>query len=518
VRSERGAYPLWYRHTHWLMLFLLLLYSVTRWHHLTLLPIHFDEIVYLDRVNYIISRHDFLIGLRDDLRTGHLWAIALFWPLSYDHLWVGRFVSTLAGLFGGIGVYKVGALLFSNRRIGLIAAVFYFLSPALLFYDRMALADTLLTACEVWILYAVAFYFLKNSRPVWWVGLLVALALLTKPSGFLFLVIPVLGLLLLAKHPLLTKQVAAGVLPLIIGAGVALALMFPFLSNTQQAFMEKAGVGGGVGPVDAWERLGQNLLISTDWLVSLFSLPLIFLAVVGFALAALSKQARRPALFLVLALSVQWLFFAFVSEIWYPRYLLPLAPFIVLLAAYAIHALTKLSTRMTWKVVIVIGSVGLLWPALYTDFWLLADPSRAPLHPDESRQYITGWPSGYGLMEVSSIIRRLADEYPSIYIAYTESVMARRGLRYYLPDPPPNVTFKSFDPFEGGTIEKLNDMAASRPTFVILNTAHEKGLDDFFRNPEAFPQALHMFQVTRPGGLTTWDIYQWRILHASDHS
>jgi hypothetical protein len=52
-------------------------------------------------------------------------------------------------------------------------------------------------------------------------------------------------------------------------------------------------------------------------------------------------------------------------------------------------------------------------------------------------------------------------------------------------------------------------MAASRPTFVILNTAHEKGLDDFILNPGAFPQAQHVFGVKRPGGLTSWDIYRW---------
>jgi hypothetical protein len=214
---------------------------------------------------------------------------------------------------------------------------------------------------------------------------------------------------------------------------------------------------------------------------------------------------------------VQWLFFALVSEIWYPRYLLPVVSSMVLLAAYVTYKVLRLASRPALYVLLTVILAASLWPALYTDFWLLTDPSRAPLHPDEARQYITGWPSGYGLREVATFVRRLADRYPEIYVTYTDGTMARRGLPYYLLDRPPNIEFENFDPFEGDAIETLNTMAASRPTFVVLNTAHEKGLDDFFLNPNAFPQAKHMFKVTRPGGMTSWDVYQWVAPDESRH-
>jgi 4-amino-4-deoxy-L-arabinose transferase-like glycosyltransferase len=524
----------------------LLLYGLTRWYHLTMLPIHFDEIVYLDRVNRIVSRQDFFIGLRDDLRTGHLWVMALLWPLSPDRLWVGRFASSLAGLWGGVGVYKCGALLFSNRRIGLLASVFYLIVPGIFFYDRMALADSLLTTCGIWILYGSAAYFRGTAqRLAWWMAPVVALAMITKPNGFLFLSIPALGYVLLRdylkrgspigplrgetgfrpaaprKNRLCTGSASfripwglvsklLSVLPLLVGGGIGVALISPFLGNTQGMLWGKAGAGNISGWSDLARRFGQNLILSADWLVSLVSLPMILLAVGGLVLALYSRETRRQAVWLALVGLVQWLFMALVSEVWYPRYLLPVAPSMVLLAAYAAYRLTRLSLKAPWRVASAVALVALMWPAYTADFWLLVDPSRAPLHPEESRQYIRGWPSGYGLAEVVAFLGSLADEYQEVYVAYNEdSIMVRRGLAYYMSDPPANIEFESFDPFEGGTVEKLNAMAADRPTFVVLNSAHEKGLDDFILNPDAFPQARRAFRVTRPGGLTSWDVYQW---------
>jgi 4-amino-4-deoxy-L-arabinose transferase-like glycosyltransferase len=515
VKSAQSRSQWWHSYVWWLVVSYFLIFAFTRWYHLTLLPIHFDEIVYLDRVSRIVSRHDFFIGLREDLRTGHLWVIALLWPLFPDRLWVGRFASTLAGVWGALGAYKSGTLLFSDRRVGLIAAIFYLIVPGLLFYDRMALADSLLTACGMWILYGVSVYFLKgDSRSGWWMSWVMALAILTKPNGFLFFAIPALGYVCLRQNPLSMKRIINSALPLVIGGVAAAALMAPFLRDTQGMLWGKAGVSSIAGWVDLGQRFGQNLIVSAGWLVSLLSLPVTFLAVVGLALALSSKRTGRQALYLGSAVLAQWLFFALVSEIWYPRYLLPVVPWMGLLAAYAVHKAIELSSGAIWRVTLVVTLAALMWPALSTDFWLFTHPSRAPLHPEESRQYITGWPSGYGLAEVAAFIRGLADQNPEIYVAYNDkgSVMAREGLEYYLPDPPPNIKFRSFDPFEGEAISRLNNMAASRPTFVVLNTAHEKGLDDFILNPDAFPQAQHVFRVNRPGGLTHWDVYQWVML------
>jgi hypothetical protein len=366
----------------------------------------------------------------------------------------------------------------------------------------------------VWILYGVAAYFLTGgNRPLWGTGLIVAFAILTKPNGFLFLVIPVLGYLWLRRHAISIKQTTAGALPLVIGGGAAIALMAPFVRDTQGMLWGKTGLNEIAVWVDLWSRFGQNLMRSAGWLASLLTLPITLLAVGGLVLTLRSRQARRQALYLASVMLVQWLFFAIVSKIWYPRYLMPLAPLMALLAAYAVHTVVfvRSSSKATWRPVLVAALVASLGPALYTDFWLLTDPSRARLHPDESRQYITGWPSAYGLAEVATFISELAAEHSGVYMVYNRkgNVMAYKGLRYYLPDPPPNVIFEDFDPFEGGTIEKLNDLAAIRPTFVILNLAHEKGLDDFILNPDAFPQAEQVFRVARPGGLTNWVVYRW---------
>ena len=503
-RGSRGSRFGW-----WPVVILLLAYSLTRWYNLTLLPIHYDELVHLDRVGRIVAEHDFWIGLREDLKGAHLWPIALVWPLSANHMWIGRFVSTLAGVWAGLGIYKTGSLVFSSRQTGLIAAALYLISPGALFYDRIALADGLLTAYGVWVLYGVAAYFMAgDNRPLGWAGLVLVLAALTKPNGFLFFAIPVLGFFLLRQGPFKPRQFLLGLLPLIVAGAVAVALIVPYLPDTRQIFLEKASMNG-MGWAGLWTRFSQNMVYSQGWLVSLLSWPITIFAAAGLALAMFSRQARRPAVWLALAALGQWLFFAFVSQLWYPRYLLPMVPALVLLAAYGLNAAINRPASGGVKAALAVAVVALLWPALSTDFWLLVDPPRAALHPDQSRQYITGWPSAYGLPEVADFIRQVANEHPEIYVVYNERVMARKGLPYYLTDPPPNIEFVEVDPFEGDAIETVNELAKDRPTFFILNTAREKGMDDFIKNPAAFPQARHVFSVSRPGGLTHWDVYQW---------
>jgi len=59
-------------------------------------------------------------------------------------------VSALTGVITIIGVFCLAKLLFDNNRTALIAALMTTVTPFLVFFDRLALADSMLMMFGVW--------------------------------------------------------------------------------------------------------------------------------------------------------------------------------------------------------------------------------------------------------------------------------------------------------------------------------------------------------------------------------
>jgi len=105
---------------------------------------------------------------------------------------------------------------------------------------------------------------------------------------------------------------------------------------------------------------------------------------------------------------------------WFPRYVLPAMPPLFLLVALAAERRGRAATWVT---------AGLLTAAwVRFDAALIADPARAPLPPVERSQYIYDWPSGYGLAEVVTAMRRAAERTPVTVLRDQSSTPLREGL------------------------------------------------------------------------------------------
>src|SRR5262249_17843102 len=148
-----------------------------------------------------------------------------------------------------------------------------------------------------------------------------------------------------------------------------------------------------------------NLGLAMDWLWTYWTPALVVLAVLGLAMALGGRDRARPAVFLALAVLGPVLAFVAASGIWYPRYLLfptvpPLAlsPWGFVAALDAIRLRAGLGAR-AFSVLVAAGLVVALTPALRFDLALWTDPGRAPLPAIERFQYVTGWPSGYGMRD-----------------------------------------------------------------------------------------------------------------------
>jgi hypothetical protein len=320
-------------------------------------------------------------------------------------------------------------------------------------------------------------------------GVTILIAGLTKLSGLAYLVIPIAAFVLFnpATQPTKGRQVVAlSYVPAVAGIVVLLLSL-----NSQNLFVYSTKA------VDAqtayWHLWSANSELAARWVTNLTTLPLIGLAVVGLLLTWVYRE-RAGLYLLVVPLAIAIPFIA-VSKVWYPRYLMPVIPSLLMLAARPVDSLYQwlghFPRTAAWRPIIVsVVVILVLLPAFFTDFWLLAEPPRAPLHAEERRQYIEGWPNTYGLAEAGDYVESLARHHEELYLAVNiDSFIVEEGLRYYF-DRPANVEIAQYDPFSGYALLELNRWAMKRPTYLILNSSHEKGLNELQTNPELFVQGI----------------------------
>ncbi|MEM9768236.1 MAG: glycosyltransferase family 39 protein [Cyanobacteria bacterium P01_D01_bin.71] len=197
-----------------------------------------------------------------------------------------------------IATYGLGRHLFSPQ-IGLLAAGLILLLPRLLRIGldfQLDYAVTAMVVVSVWCLTV----WRDAARPFWqWVWMLsfgasYGLALMTKQSALLFLVVP-LAWVVLAD---LWRRRWGRLLQLIVGAGVTVAVMFPWLSvnwlfqfsilgNTNAAAAAAEG-DPMLNTLAAWTYYWQDLPAAVSW-------PLLIVPLVGLAFWAVGLLPGRKS-------------------------------------------------------------------------------------------------------------------------------------------------------------------------------------------------------------------------------
>jgi len=90
----------------------------------------------------------------------------------------------------------------------------------------------------------------------------------------------------------------------------------------------------------------------------------------------------------------------FIGKIVYPRYLLPLIPFMTIIVAWGLRQIKR------WGLVAIMF-LALIW--LIKDYHLVVLPQKANLPSAETVQYFESWSAGYGLKEIRDYLRTLPE-------------------------------------------------------------------------------------------------------------
>ncbi|HUG54364.1 MAG TPA: hypothetical protein VMR21_12215, partial [Vicinamibacteria bacterium] len=227
------------------------------------------------------------------------------------------------------------------------------------------------------------------------------------------------------------------------------------------------------------ERLAANVPLCASWLWDYWTPALVVLGLAGVARALAARDGR--ALFVATFVLVPLLALAAVGDIWFPRYLVFLnGPFMALAAWGAqglARAVARRRPRAPVRIAAVAGLMLALLPTVLLDARILVDPARAALVDLDRLQYVTGWPSGYGVRDTLAFVREERERHPGGIIVVTHSRTVRTTARAldleYAYGGGVRVEDLNFD-HPHGAMPLLGEWAREKPTLVIIEPTQAK--------------------------------------------
>jgi 4-amino-4-deoxy-L-arabinose transferase-like glycosyltransferase len=389
------------------LVIIFLLYFILRLPSLTLQPVFIDEAVYIHWAQTIISHpQKFLLPLADGKTPLFMWITIPFLKIFPNPLFAARLLSVFSGFLTLLGVLVLGWKFF-NRRVGIFVTFLVAVVPYSVFFDRMALVDSMLSAFLIWVL-IIGFYFVKKPR--FWAGLILggilAGAILVKtPAVLAFLALPVLLLTLNFADKKERKKA-------IILAGVWVAVLFCAL-----AFYSIARMNNKAGAILArnsdyyfplsrlYEKPFDPFVIHLkqflSWLPAMLTWPVLVIFAMALLLALTKKE--KNALVILLWVIVPNIIFISLVKSFTTRYILFTIPPILVLTAWGVDVfINQIKVFKTFVLAVFLLTIASF--ALSFDFFLLTNPEKAPLPRESRRGYFEDWTAGYGLKETAALI------------------------------------------------------------------------------------------------------------------
>lgn len=373
----------------------LALYLATRVLSLGALPIFLDEAVHLQWAERLYNEGRLL----RPAGSGRLLAVAVYGlalPFE-DRLFAARLLASLAGASTLLAAMVLARRLFGGVA-SVVAGVLYIFSPFALVYDRLALSDGFLSAAIASLMLAAAAIAVRPDAiaPRAAAAVLIVLAVLAKVSALFFLATLPLGVWALAHDRFRALRSAA----FSIAAGLLLAspMLWFFARNSGEIASQHI-----VDPAASGSIFAATLLDMREWALSYFTAPVLLAAAASIALL---RDGR--SLWLAGSVVLPFALFALFSQPWSARYVLPTLPPLLILIAGGVQSLVSRLRPAPRTATALALALLALFPSLSFDRYLLVDPWRAPFPADDRRQFVTGWPSGYGVREVAARLEQEA--------------------------------------------------------------------------------------------------------------
>lgn len=392
------------------ILILAFFYFLTRIPNLDILPIFADEAIYVRWAQVMRAEPTLrFLPLSDGKTPLFMWATIPLLKFFDNSLIAGRFLSVAAGFGTLVGIFSLSRFFF-GKKVAAIAGLFYVVTPYTFFFDRMALVDSFLNFWGIWALFlTILLARFPRLDLAMILGTTIAAGILTKPSGWLFLMmVPASIILFNFKKPFSLRLTKLLVLWLIVAAiawfaynALKLGPNFQLIAIRNKDYVFTLGEALR-HPLDPFlSHLGEIL----DWFGTLLTWPIFLLSLAGAVLAILKKD--RILIFILIWVALPLLIQAEVAKVFTARYLIfnatPLIFLSAFFAAIAVDFLTKKLKFSNYGGLILL----LVLPSIFI-FHSLTDPTKAALPRKERSGYLEQWTAGTGISEVANFIKERA--------------------------------------------------------------------------------------------------------------
>lgn len=455
----------------WTVLVLIVLFVVAfgfRILSLTLLPIFVDEAIYV-RWSQVMAAEPTLrfLPLSDGKQPLYMWLLMFVIKYFSDPLFIGRLISVMTGLGTMLGVFTFSYLLLKNKLVAVFSAFLYAISPFAVFFDRMALVDSMLSMFSIWTaVFGLLTAKYKRLDLALITGFLLGFASLTKsPAIFIALLLPTFWL----------TNKWTGVWKL----GVTYVLAFA-MYNIQRLgpnfALLSSRTGDYVLPIshiwtNFFDPLVPHLKDVGVWMWSMGPWPLVFILLLGIY-HGLRKHLKETLLLLV------WVLFpifvqAELGVTFTARYIFFTLPYIFVLGGMVLLAKVRWVKITTYILIFIFLAKSSIF-----NYHLLTNPEKAGLPRGERSGYLEEWTAGQGIKEISVILREIESQNPGKQIVVgTEGFFGTLpdGLQIYLNDLP-NIIVKGVGVVIEDTPESLKDAyKAGNKTYLVVNKSRFKG-------------------------------------------
>ncbi|MDP3973524.1 MAG: glycosyltransferase family 39 protein [Candidatus Daviesbacteria bacterium] len=499
-----------YRREILILIVLIGAYFILRLPNLTLQPIFADEAIYIRWAQVMKSEPTLrFLPLSDGKTPLFMWSMIPFFKFFEDPLFAGRFLSVLSGLITLLGVFALSWKVF-GKRVALWASLIYVVVPYTIFFDRMALVDSLLSAFSIWSIFFAIWLAQKVRLDLAMIlGFILGGGILTKTPGMLSLFLVPLSFLAFRrvggdKYKLVRLVLFWGVaigIALFMYNSLRLGPNFHLLSsrNADYVFSPLELIGRPLDPFI------PHLKDMADWFPKLLGWPVILAGFVGI-FGVIRERNKLRILVLLWALLPLLIEMAFLRT-FTARYLLFTIPPLLVVAGYGVEKIsnfnlsTSLGTRFPISNIVItwIILVALLLPNLYFNYLLLTNPQKAPLPREERIGYFEDWTAGYGFSEIAQFLMEKKKEGP--VTVGTEGYFGTLpdGLYIYLDKAGIQVV-----PDQATVSAKLLDAAQTNQTFFVANksrlleyTKQLKLIKEYpkAQSPDGKQDAIQLFEV-----------------------
>lgn len=433
------------------------------------LPIFTDEAIYIRWAQ--IASHDAnwrLISLTDGKQPLFIWITVIFMRFINDPLFSGRLVSVFAGFFTLVGLFFLGREVFKNRYIGLISSFLYAIYPFALVYDRMALYDSLVGTFAVWGLFLIVTV-VRYARLDYamLLGIVGGLGVLNKTSSFFTVYLLPFSLIIFDWKK---KQVSKRLVRFITLSIVSVVMIYGMYSVLRLSpffyiISQKDAIF--VYPFSEWIQhpfafFWSNLWVGQrDWFVKYFTIPFFVLVFTSFAI---NKNYFREKVLLTLWFLTPFIALALFGKTLYPRYILFMTLSLIPLVAYSAYFIMKKLESPLLQAVFLSAIIAV---ALWKDYFILTDFSKASIPISDVTQYYTDWPSGYGIKETIQYLKKKEEKNEiKLYTQGTFGLMPDAYNIYLHNDK--HFIIEGLWPITDKIPEELKESAKIIPTYIVF--------------------------------------------------